>query len=120
MDKFAKLYDTVDDIDLFIGAMSERLAPGALVGPTFQCIIADQFLKLKRGDRFFYDLAGQPSSFTKGMKQSKIWLWFDWFIFNKILDQLTEIRRASFARLVCDNSNVKSSQPLIFKTPSHV
>ncbi|EFX63496.1 hypothetical protein DAPPUDRAFT_268331 [Daphnia pulex] len=85
VDKFAKLYDTVDDIDLFIGAMSERLAPGALVGPTLQCIISDQFLKLKRGDRFFYDLAGQPSSFTK--------------------DQLTEIRRASFARLVCDNSN---------------
>ncbi|EFX68983.1 putative peroxinectin, partial [Daphnia pulex] len=84
VDKFAKLYDTVDDIDLFIGAMSERLVPGALVGPTFQCIIADQFLKLKRGDRFFYDLAGQPSSFTE--------------------DQLTEIRRASFARLVCDNS----------------
>ncbi|XP_046438483.1 peroxidase-like [Daphnia pulex] len=100
VDKFAKLYDTVDDIDLFIGAMSERLAPGALVGHTFQCIIADQFLKFKRGDRFFYDLAGQPSSFTE--------------------DQLTEIRRASFARLVCDNSNVKSSQPLIFKTPSHV
>jgi peroxidase len=71
LDKFAKLYDTVDDIDLFIGAMSERLAPGALVGPTFQCIIADQFLKLKRGDRFFYDLAGQPSSFTKGMKTMK-------------------------------------------------
>jgi peroxidase len=72
VDKFAKLYETVGDIDLFIGAMSERLAPGALVGPTLQCIISDQFLKLKRGDRFFYDLAGQPSSFTKGMKQSKI------------------------------------------------
>ncbi|EFX66695.1 hypothetical protein DAPPUDRAFT_14918, partial [Daphnia pulex] len=34
VDKFAKLYETVGDIDLFIEAMSERLAPGALVGPT--------------------------------------------------------------------------------------
>lgn len=61
------LYDSVDDIDLFIGAISERAVEGALVGPTFQCIIADQFLKLKRGDRYFYDLGGQSGSFTSGI-----------------------------------------------------
>jgi peroxidase len=72
VDSFATLYDSVDDIDLFIGSISERLAPGALVGPTFQCIIADQFLKLKRGDRYFYDLAGQSGSFTERTEQSKL------------------------------------------------
>ena len=80
VDKFAALYDSVDDIDLFIGAMSEKLAPGALVGPTFQCIIADQFLKLKRGDRFFYDLAGQPSSFTEGTEQLKFRLQLTYYL----------------------------------------
>lgn len=60
------LYRSVEDIDLFIAGISERSAKGALLGPTFQCIMADQFLRLKRGDRFFYDLGGQPHSFTIG------------------------------------------------------
>jgi peroxidase len=66
VEKFELLYDSVDDIDLFIAAVSEKKAEGALVGPTFSCIIADQFLRLKRGDRYFYDLGGQSGSFTEG------------------------------------------------------
>ena len=57
----------MDDIDLFIGAVSERVAEGAVISSTFQCIVADQFMRLKRGDRFFYDLSGQASSFTEGI-----------------------------------------------------
>jgi hypothetical protein len=72
VERFELLYDTVDDIDLFIGAVSERKADGALLGPTFQCIVADQFLRLKRGDRYFYDLGGQPGSFTEGIQKLKI------------------------------------------------
>lgn len=68
MERFELLYDSVDDIDLYIGGVSEDKAEGALVGPTFQCIIADQFLRLKRGDRYFYDLGRQPGSLTQGMQ----------------------------------------------------
>jgi peroxidase len=39
---------------------------GALVGKTFLCLIGDQFARLKLGDRYFYDLGGQPGSFTPG------------------------------------------------------
>jgi hypothetical protein len=66
-ERFELLYDSVDDIDFFIAGISERKVKGATMGPTFQCIVADQFLRLNRGDRFFYDLAEQTGSFSEGM-----------------------------------------------------
>jgi peroxidase len=44
----------IDNIDLFIGGLAEKPAAGALVGPTFQAIIEDQFDALRAGDRFFW------------------------------------------------------------------
>ena len=41
----------VRDIDLFTGGLAERPRPGAVVGPTFLCIIGRQFSSLLHGDR---------------------------------------------------------------------
>jgi hypothetical protein len=48
------LYGTVDNIDLWVGALAEDHVPGASVGQLARTIIADQFERLRDGDRFWY------------------------------------------------------------------
>lgn len=93
----SRAYKNVDDIDLFIGmSMEEPLRQdGDILGSTFLCLIGDQFARLKKGDRYFHDLFGQPGSFN--------------------IEQLTQIRKASLARVLCDNTNLDEIQPLVFR-----
>jgi YD repeat-containing protein len=49
------IYGTVDKVDIWIGGLAEDHAAGAMVGPLFQAIIADQFQRGRDGDRFWYE-----------------------------------------------------------------
>ncbi|KAI5634234.1 peroxidase domain-containing protein [Phthorimaea operculella] len=91
----AQLYESVDDIDLFVGGAMERDVAGSILGHTFQCIVAEQFYRTRTGDRYFYDNSEMPHSFTS--------------------EQLQQIKKASMARLVCDNSDVKFVQKRAFE-----
>ncbi len=64
--RLQRLYRNIEDIDLFLGGMMERPARGALLGPTFQCIVADQFKRLKFADRFWYEESGHDGAFSEG------------------------------------------------------
>ncbi|XP_042884671.1 chorion peroxidase-like [Penaeus japonicus] len=83
--RYSQLYSHVDDIDLWSAGVSERPLPGSLLGPTFSCLVATQMQRLRRGDRYWYETPGQPSSFSLG--------------------QLDSLRRASLARVLCDNTD---------------
>ncbi len=50
----ASVYDSVEDVDLWVGGLSEPHVPEGLLGPTFARIVADQFERLRDGDRFWY------------------------------------------------------------------
>ncbi|KAI5635442.1 peroxidase domain-containing protein [Phthorimaea operculella] len=98
--KLQTLYRSVDDIDLFTGGMAERPVVGGLVGPTFACIIAQQFSNLRKGDRFWYENGGFDSSFTPA--------------------QLQQIRRISFAQVLCHTlDSIDSIQPFVFLSPDN-
>lgn len=66
LDRLRTLYETVEDVDMYTGALAELPLEGSLVGPTVTCLLADQFLRLKIGDRFWYETDQQPQAFTPG------------------------------------------------------
>ncbi|CAH0719647.1 unnamed protein product, partial [Brenthis ino] len=98
--KLKVLYRHVDDIDLFTGGMAERPVVGGLVGPTFACVIAQQFSNLRKGDRFWYENGGFESSFTPA--------------------QLQQIRRISLAQVLCRTlDSIDNVQPFVFLSPEN-
>ncbi|CAI4233067.1 unnamed protein product [Auanema sp. JU1783] len=80
--KLQKLYGHPANIDLWVGGVLEKRLPDALMGPTFACIIGDQFRRLRDGDRFWYENDG---------------------VFTK--EQLQQIRKSSVSRLLCDDGD---------------
>ncbi|XP_030746842.1 chorion peroxidase-like [Sitophilus oryzae] len=101
-EKLYKVYRSVDDLDLWVGGLLESKAPGSLVGPTFRDIIADQFARLKKGDRYFFENGPSinPGYFSP--------------------DQLKELRKASISRIICDNSDgilLSRQAPKAFRKP---
>ena len=54
-ERLENVYGDVDSIDLWVGGLAEDHVDGALLGPTFYAIVSDQFVRLRDGDRFYYE-----------------------------------------------------------------
>ncbi|KAF6034053.1 hypothetical protein EB796_007635 [Bugula neritina] len=98
--KFAQTYDHPDDIDLFPAAITERLVSSdAQVGPTFACLIGQEFQRLKRGDRFWFENQGTyPNHFTT--------------------NQIIQLSKIKLSRLICDNTNTNWLPKRVFELKS--
>jgi hypothetical protein len=53
--KLKDLYGNVNNIDLWVGAMAEDHVRGGSTGPLVRRIVADQFGRLRDGDRFWFE-----------------------------------------------------------------
>jgi peroxidase len=57
---FEDSYATPDDVDPWVGMVSEPKLAGALVGETLHRVLRDQFIRLRDGDRYWYERALPP------------------------------------------------------------
>ncbi len=72
--RLAAAYSSVDDVDLWVGGLSEEPLPAAHVGPLFHAIIKDQFQALRDGDRYWYakTLNAKQLEIVEGLRLSDI------------------------------------------------
>ncbi|KAI3381691.1 hypothetical protein SNEBB_004586 [Seison nebaliae] len=98
--KWKSLFKNVNDIDLVTGGFGEKPRKNGIVGITFGCLLAEQFDRLKRGDRYWYENSPtiHPGAFSR--------------------NQLTSIRQTSLSRILCDViENMREIQPKAFRLP---
>lgn len=89
--KLASVYSNVNQVDAWIGLLCEDPVPGAAVGPTMRTILADQFGRLRDGDRFFY--RNDPA----------------------LRDQVQQLEATRLADVIARNTTVRGLQPNVFR-----
>uniref|UniRef100_A0A8C9WBZ0 Myeloid-specific peroxidase n=1 Tax=Scleropages formosus TaxID=113540 RepID=A0A8C9WBZ0_SCLFO len=92
--KLIELYGTPDNIDVWLGGVSEPFVPGGRVGPLFSCLIAMQFQKIRQGDRLWWEKDGV---FTSRQRDS--------------------LASVSLSRIICDNTGITDvpKDPFVFQ-----
>jgi hypothetical protein len=96
-----RLYLRVADIDLFTGGLAESVVPGGTVGPTFACIIGQQFQRLVVGDRFLFTHSNNVGSqFTQS--------------------QIKAIKNVKMSDIICKTTSISQIQRNSFLVPSPV
>lgn len=95
-EKLRSIYRYADDIDLYVGGLSELPRGGSLLGPTFTCLMIKQFRSIRISDRFWYE---RENVFTE--------------------DQLNSIKTMTLAKLVCENYGLETVQPSMFRLANY-
>lgn len=72
--KLAMVYDSPDQVDLWVGGLAEQHNGDSLVGETMNTIMTQQFNDLRAGDRFWYEnqFSGQDLNYLNNLSLSDV------------------------------------------------
>ena len=96
-DVLKNLYVDPDDLDLFVAGLAEiPSTSGGVLGETFKCLVSDQFMRLKFGDRFFFthQAGTNPSTFSP--------------------DQMVLLMQRNLGEIMCDNTDLEFVKENVF------
>ena len=107
---------SIGNVDIWVGGMAEDPVNGAKVGPTFQCLLAEQFRRLRDGDRLIEFLFEYYNNWI-----IVNWLFRFWYenpgVFKP--EQLTQIKQSTLSRVICDSSDdILEVTKNVFKMPN--
>ncbi|GAV03930.1 hypothetical protein RvY_14293-2 [Ramazzottius varieornatus] len=98
VDRMMKVYQSAEDLDIYVSGVAEFSVYGGVVGPTFACLIAEQFYRSRKCDRFWYETGDPAIRFSE--------------------DQLASIRKQKLAKVLCENSDTMDNvQRSVFDMP---
>ncbi|XP_069020373.1 eosinophil peroxidase isoform X1 [Embiotoca jacksoni] len=83
--RLLQLYGTPDNIDVWLGGVAEPFVQGGRVGALFSCLIANQFQKVRQGDRLWYE---KPGVFTPRQRNA--------------------LSSVTLSSIICDNTGIMS------------
>ena len=69
--RLASCYATIDDVDVWVGALAEDHVKGAQVGELVFTVLKNQFTRLRDGDRFWYQ-SYLPPNWVKHLKNQTL------------------------------------------------
>ncbi len=84
-DRLKKAYGTTENIDLWVGGLAEDPKEDSMLGELFHAIIVDQFIRLRNGDRFWYERSLSA-------------------------EELNEVRNATLGDIIIRSTNIKEGE----------
>ena len=96
--RLQEAYGDVDSIDAFIGALAEDHLDGASVGELVQAVVANQFARLRDGDRFFFE--------------------GDRLLQSQLVRRVIDLDQVTLGRIIQRNTGLTSMQENVFYHPS--
>ncbi|XP_037045582.1 peroxidase-like [Bradysia coprophila] len=102
VDLLKRMYESFEDVDFYVGGLLESFASigNPLAGPTFGCVIGENYNNVMGGDIYFFTHPDNPYPFTTA--------------------QINAVRKYRVSNIFCTNSNLNETYKYWSLTPGAI